>query len=69
MDPKNIDKWRYSLYSAILFFILSLPCVYNLTSYIIKTINDNGCPMILGILIHSVVFLLIVRVMMEIKHI
>jgi uncharacterized BrkB/YihY/UPF0761 family membrane protein len=64
-EPNNFAKWRYSIYSTILFFILSLPLVYKL----LKTVDKNGCPTIIGVTIHAIVFLLIIRGMMELKNI
>lgn len=69
MEPVSFDKWKYSLYSAIVFLILSLPQVYKYTSLLFNTTNKKGCPNFMGILLHSFVFLLIVRGMMNIKNI
>lgn len=67
-EPKNLEKWRYSLYSAIVFILLSLPITYKLTSHVIPAITTkNGCPSILGVVVHGVVFLLVIRLMMNLK--
>lgn len=67
-EPNNLDKWRYSLYSALVFILLALPITFKITSYAIPAItSSNGCPSILGVVIHGVVFLLIVRLMMNFK--
>ena len=46
------DKWRYSLYSAIVFFIVSAS-------------SPSGSPKLVGVLLRAFVFMLIIRGMME----
>ena len=66
-DPE-VMKWWYSLYSAIIFFVIANPLTYKLVNMIlgklIKISSSTGCPTQVGTLVHSVVFLLIVRAMM-----
>lgn len=53
-------KWKYSFYSALLFFIISSPQIYKITHRIfskyIKIAND-GCPTAFGLVLHSVVYM------------
>jgi hypothetical protein len=64
--PAGADKWRYSIYSAILFVIVSLPVTYKLTSNLYAGIlTKSGCPSIIGVLLHATVFLVIIRLMMN----
>lgn len=66
--PTNYDKWRYSIYSGCIFIILSLPITYKYMSYIYRGITDKkGCPTSLGVIIHAIVFILIIRLMMNYK--
>lgn len=50
-------KFKYSMYSTFIFYILSSSQMYKLTSKILPTSID-GCPTPFGLLIHSIVFLL-----------
>jgi len=63
------QKWTISLFSALIFILLSLPFVYQLTNQLlapmgIPTIDINGTPTLTGIIIHGVVYLLITRLVM-----
>lgn len=65
----SADKWRYSLYSAAVFLLLSLPITYKVTSMLYSGIRTHtGAPSVIGVIVHSIVFLLIVRGMMSIKN-
>jgi len=70
-EPTDDDKWRYTLYTALLFLIIVNPFTYQLTNYVFKSLfkvsASNGCPTMYGILLHSVVFTFALRVMMDMK--
>lgn len=69
-NNRTYDKWRYTLYTTILFFIVVNPLTYNLTNSLLKPfvkISSNGCPTIYGIVIHGIVFTLLLRYMMELN--
>lgn len=62
----NSEKWMISFYSALLFLVVASPFVYGvvnkLTSVVgIQIASDDGCPNMAGLILHSLVFLLIVR--------
>ena len=68
--PKTHDKWRYTLYTTIIFLIVVNPYTYKLTnklfSKLLGTIaSTTGCPTTTGIVLHAVVFTLILRYIME----
>lgn len=69
--PTNQEKWIISVISALLFYIIALPQTYEcITNPIIETVTGielekKGKPTTIGVMIHAVVFLLIVRYMME----
>lgn len=73
MTSDSIDstkKWSISLYSAILFFVIASPMLFALVNSLtsksgISIINQNGCPNLIGLVLHSIVFLLIIRLSME----
>lgn len=54
-------KWKYSFYSALLFFIISSPQIYKITHRILGKylkIANGGCPTAVGLVLHSVVFMI-----------
>ena len=68
-DYGSADKWRYSVYSALVFLLISNPYAYILVNKLlgnfVKISSPNGCPTMTGLFIHAVVFAVIIRVMME----
>lgn len=73
VKPTNRQKWLISLYSAILFLIIASPFAFKLVNGLsmslfgVETADNEGCPNTVGLLVHTVVFLLIVRAIMQIK--
>lgn len=72
-DFEQRQKWMASFVATLLFLIISSPGMYVLVSGIfsklipsIKIANEQGCPTILGLIVHGIVFFLIVRAVMEI---
>ena len=69
----SLDKWRYTLYTTLVFLIIVNPYTYQLTQKLFGPFlgkiasESNGCPTNVGILLHAVVFTLILRVMMDFK--
>ena len=67
----NKKKWNISLFSAFLFFIVIHPYTYNFTNKLLNNmfgiISNNGCPTNTGIILHTIVYLLLVRYFMDIK--
>lgn len=57
-------KFKYSLYSTFIFYILSSSQMYKITSKILPTSVD-GCPTPFGLLVHSLVFLLVLYAIMS----
>ena len=70
---KNKEKWLISLYAVIVYVLVTNPFTYRLTNFLglispeLHTIDGNGCPTVFGYVLHMLVFLLLVRVMMEVK--
>ena len=56
-----MQKLMISSSSASLCYILNLPEVYQLTSKIfnLKLLDDKNCPIIIGFLIHSIIFFIL----------
>lgn len=62
------EKWIISVWSAIMFVILSSPAAFKLTGKLTdkagwKT-SEDGCPNWWGIALHAVVFMVLVRLSM-----
>jgi hypothetical protein len=65
----NSEKWMISLYSGLLFLVIASPLMYSLVNSItsaigVETASENGCPKMVGLILHALVFLLIVRASM-----
>ena len=50
-------KFKFSLYSALLFFLIANPVTYKFTNSIIGGTSENGCPTTFGFILHTLVFL------------
>ena len=63
------EKWNITFFSAVIFLLVVNPYTYNLTqsifSKILGPISSNGCPTMIGLLLHTVVYILLVRYSME----
>jgi hypothetical protein len=69
--PSNLDKWRFSLISTVIFLLVISPMTYKLTqsllgSFLGKIADAQGNPTWRGIVLHAVVFTLIVRLSMDV---
>ena len=61
----NYEKWLYTLYTTIIFILVSNPFTYKLVNSILGNICDKkGCPTPFGFIVHTIVFTLILRVIM-----
>ena len=71
MASSDKEKWIISVWSAAVFALIASPFMYKLTQAATGAVgfstSNEGCPNYWGLLLHSVVFLLIVRGMMAIK--
>ena len=70
LEPNNLEKWKFSLIGTFLVVILFNPTSFRLMQNILgnligKISDKNGCPTILGYLLHALVFTLLVRYSME----
>lgn len=63
-------KWWMAISLAILFFLIASPVAYNFTNAVWTSIglpsllNGPGCPNILGVFVHAIVFAIIVRILL-----
>lgn len=64
-------KWQISLFSALIFVVVVNPFTYKLTQqtlggFLGKIAETNGCPTTVGLVLHTFVYLLLVRGSMEV---
>ena len=66
---KQQEKFIISLISGLTFFIVANPETFRLVRRVLgpRIATPNGCPSTLGLLVHSLVFILVVWAMMNIK--
>ena len=68
--PSSSDKWRYTLYTTLVLLILFNPWTYKVMnsafSRFIAISSKDGCPTLLGFLVHATIFTIVVRYMMDI---
>jgi len=69
--PSSSEKWNITLFSAVIFVLIVNPFTYQLTnslfSGILGTIAVNGCPTIMGLILHTIVYILVVRYSMDLQ--
>ena len=62
-------KWQITLFSAFIFIVVVHPFTYDLTQNllggIVGHIADHGCPTTRGLILHTLVYIVLVRGSME----
>ena len=69
-ELSNMNKWKYTLLTTAIFFVVVNPMVYQFTNSVLqgvigKLCTPGGCPTQLGLVVHGVVFTLLLRLSME----
>ena len=66
---KQQEKFITSLISGLTFFIIANPETFRLVRRVLgpRIATPNGCPSTMGLLVHSLVFILVVWGMMNVK--
>ena len=72
MADSSYKKWQITIFSAFIFILVVNPYTYMITQKILgglvgKIASDNGCPTLLGLLIHTIVYMLLVRGSMDLR--
>jgi hypothetical protein len=66
--PTNMEKWKYTLYTTILFLIIVNPMTFKFVNSLLKRFvkisSADGCPTMAGILVHAFVFTIVLRALM-----
>ena len=72
MSDSSYTKWQISIFSAFIFILVINPYTYIFTQKILggllgQIANMNGCPTTRGLILHTIVYILLVRVSMDLK--
>jgi hypothetical protein len=72
MTETSYMKWKITIFSALIFILVSIPCTYKLTQKIfggfLGQISDtNGCPCARGLVLHTLVYILLIRGSMDLN--
>jgi len=64
------DKWTASFMLGLLFLLIASPFTYTITNTITKYLgleiaDPTGCPYLVGTIIHALVFILLVRILLN----
>jgi hypothetical protein len=57
----NGIKLKHTVYGTLIYYFVSSPALYNISHILFgNTISDNnGCPTLLGILLHDIIYIII----------
>ena len=72
MVDSSYMKWKISIFSAFIFILVVNPYTYILTQKILggllgKIAETNGCPTMRGLILHTIVYILLVRGSMDLR--
>ena len=70
MSDSSYKKWQISIFSAFIFILVIHPYTYIVTQKLLggfvgKIADINGCPTTFGLIIHTLVYILLVRGSMD----
>jgi hypothetical protein len=58
-------KFKYSLYSALAFFLVANPVTFKFVNSLIAGVAVNGCPTAFGFMLHTLVFFVVLYGLMS----
>ncbi len=72
MSDSSYMKWQISIFSAFIFILVIHPYTYLFTQNVFggllgKIAETNGCPTTRGLLLHTLVYILLVRGSMDLR--
>ena len=72
MSDSSYKKWQISIFSAFIFILVIHPYTYMFTQKMLggffgKIADSNGCATTNGLIIHTIVYILLVRGSMDLK--
>jgi hypothetical protein len=63
MKKSNMVRFRYAVYSGLVFLLISSPMMYKFT----HMGTPGGCPTPVGLIVHTILFILVVFFLMMIR--
>ena len=72
MSDSSYKKWQITIFSAFIFILVIHPYTYTFTQNMLggllgKIAETNGCPTRRGLVLHTLVYILLVRGSMDLK--
>jgi hypothetical protein len=72
MSLKSSDKWRFTLYTTAVLLLLFNPWTYRFVNSLLSKLlgpiaSRDGCPTVLGFMVHAIIFTLILRYLMDLN--
>lgn len=72
MADSSYKKWQISIFSAFIFVLVIHPYTYKFTQnvfggFVGQIADMNGCPTTRGLVLHTIVYILLVRGSMDLK--
>ena len=72
MSASSSMKWKITFFSALIFLLVIHPYTYQFTQKLFgrilgKIAESNGCPTTRGLVLHTIVYILLVRGSMDLK--
>lgn len=72
MSASSSMKWQITIFSAFIFLLVIHPYTYKFTQKLLsgilgKIAEANGCPTTRGLLLHTLVYILLVRGSMDLN--
>ena len=64
--PTSLDKWRFSFIGGLIVLMVFNPITFSLTHQMFPNILFKNCPTIFGYVLHTIVYILLVRLSMEV---
>ena len=70
MTDSSYKKWQISIFSALIFILVIHPYTYLFTQKLLggcfgKIADSSGCSTFLGLVIHTILYILLVRGSMD----
>ena len=70
MADSSFKKWQISIFSAFIFIVVIHPYTYLLTQQVLggllgKLADSSGCPTTRGLILHTLVYILVIRGSMD----
>lgn len=72
MTLESSDKWRFTFYTVVMVVVLFNRYAFNFVNSIVgkvigRTSDNCGCPTVLGFIVHTLVFTLVLRYSMDLS--